>query len=100
MPADEFVKVRVAINPVAHVFRKGSKLRLSVAAPGGDRTRWSFESAPPPPDAQVWIARSADHPSSVLLPLATSVKATTKAPPCPGRRGQPCRTYQKASNGG
>lgn len=100
MPADRFVKVRVAINPVGHVFRKGSRVRISVAAPGGDRTRWSFESAPPPPDARVWIAHSAEHPSSILLPLTTDVEPTTPPPPCPGLRGQPCRTYEPATNGG
>jgi predicted acyl esterase len=99
-PEGEFVSVRVAIDPVAHVFREGSRIRISVAAPGGDRTRWSFDSAPPPADAQVWIGRSEDHPSSVVLPLTTVVEPTTPPPPCPSLRGQPCRDYEPASNGG
>jgi hypothetical protein len=99
-PDGKFVPVRVAIAPVAHVFRAGSRIRISVAAPGGDRTRWSFDSAPPPPDAQVWIGRSQAHPSSMVLPLTTAVEPTTPQPPCPSLRGQPCRKYEPASNGG
>ena len=100
LPSDKFVSVRVAISPVAHVFRKGSRLRISVAAPGGDRTRWAFDSAPPPPDARVQIGRSAAFPSSIILPLTTSVTPTNRVPSCPGLRGQPCRSYEPASNGG
>ncbi len=74
LPGDRYTEVRVAISPVAHVFRKGSRLRISVAAPGGDRTRWAFESAPPEPDSIVWIGRSAKYPSSIVLPLTTDIE--------------------------
>ncbi len=100
LPSDAFVLVRVAISPVGHVFREGSRLRISVEAPGGDRTRWAFDSAPPPPDARVQIGRSGAYPSSIILPLTTSITPTNKVPPCPGLRGQPCRTYVPAVNGG
>ena len=101
LPAERYSKVRVAISPVAHVFRKGSRLRISVSAPGGDRTRWAFESAPPDPDSIVWVGRSARHASSIVLPLTTAVEPEREEPPaCPGLRGQPCRTYEPASNGG
>lgn len=100
LPAGRFTQARVAIFPVAHVFRKGSRIRISVEAPGGDRTRWSFESAAPPPDAQVWVGRSATHPSSILLPLITDVDPPATTPACPGLRGQPCRPYQRTLNGG
>jgi hypothetical protein len=86
---------------VAHVFRTGSRLRISVAAPGGDRTRWAFESDPPPPDSIVWVGRSAEHPSSIVLPLSTDIEPERAEPPaCPGLRGQPCRDYEAATNGG
>lgn len=100
LPKGRYTKVRVAISPVAHVFRKGSRLRISVAAPGGDRTRWAFESAPPDPDSIVWVGRSAKYPSSIVLPLTEDVTPKQTAPACPGLRGQPCRAYEPASNGG
>lgn len=101
LPAGKYTKVRVAISPVAHVFRKGSRLRISVAAPGGDRTRWAFESAPPEPDSIVRVGRSARYPSSIVLPLSTDIAPPRAEPPaCPGLRGQPCRDYEPASNGG
>ena len=100
LPIGQWVKVRVALAPAAHVFRKGSQIRITIAAPGGDRTRWSFRSAPPAADARIWVSRSASHPSSVLLPLTTAIKATDKTPACPGLRGQPCRTYEPETNGG
>ena len=100
MPIDEWEKVRVATDPVGFTFRKGSKLRVSVAAVGGDRTRWSFETPFNDPDNTVEVGRSADHPSSIALPVLDTIDAPDAYPACPGLRGQPCRTYEPAANGG
>ena len=35
---------RVSINPVAHVFRAGSRIRLTLQAPGGDRPLWTWKT--------------------------------------------------------
>ena len=100
MPAGEFTKLRVGLFAVAHVFRKGSRIRLSVEAPGGDRTRWRF-STPSTGGAIVnEIARSAARPSRLVLAVVPAVEAPAALPPCPGLRGQPCRTYAPAANGG
>jgi len=46
LPAGQFVPVRVELYSVAHVFRKGSRLRVSLEAPGGDRVAWAFDTPP------------------------------------------------------
>lgn len=37
-------------------------------------------------------------PSDLLLPVVPGLAIPTALPPCPGLRGQPCRTYQAYSN--
>lgn len=100
MPAGKFELVRVATDPVGFTFRKGSRLRVTVAAVGGDRTRWSFETPFSDPDRTVDVGRSGDHASSIALPFLTSIDAPDQLPACPGLRGEPCRKYEKATNGG
>ena len=38
--------------------------------------------------------------SRVMLGVLSGARAGAPAPPCPSNRGQPCRTYEPASNGG
>ena len=42
LPHGRFALVRVPIFPVAHAFRAGSRIRVTVEATGGDRPRWDF----------------------------------------------------------
>lgn len=99
MPAGQFVKMRVGIFGVAHTFRAGSRIRLSLEAPGGDRTRWAFDTFDTNGAVTNDVNHSPGYASRLVLPV---VRATVPAglPPCPGLRGQPCRTYETASNGG
>ena len=92
LPADEFTPVRVEIYPFAHAFRAGSKIRVIISAPGGDKPVWSFVTLDGTQENEV--ARSADMPSAVVLPVIPGVDVSTPLPPCPGLRGQPCRTYE------
>jgi predicted acyl esterase len=92
LPADEFTPVRVEIYPFAHAFRKGSKIRVIISAPGGDKPVWSFVTLDGTQDNEV--ARSGDMPSAVVLPVVPGVKVATPLPACPALRGQPCREYQ------
>ncbi len=99
LPADEFTAVRVALFPFAHPFRAGSRIRLTIDAPGNNRAIWEFRTI----DAgeTVTIAHDADHPSRLLLPVVPNIEVPTVAPPaCGSLRGQPCRPYTAASNGG
>jgi hypothetical protein len=92
LPADEFTPVRVEIYPFAHAFRAGSKIRVIISAPGGDKPVWSFVTLDGTQENS--IARDADQPSAVVLPVIPDVKVTTPLPACPALRGQPCREYQ------
>lgn len=100
LPDGRFTKVRVGLLAVGHVFRKGSRIRIGIAAPGGDRTRWRFET--PSTDGLVLneIARGGQHASRLVLPVVPGVEPPADLPPCPGLRGQPCRAYVPAANGG
>ena len=100
MRAGRFEKIRVGLFASAHVFRAGSRIRISIAAPGGDRTRWSFDTLELGRDITNDVSRFPRKASRVVLPVIPRAKVPTALPPCPGLRGQPCRTYVPASNGG
>jgi predicted acyl esterase len=100
LPFGELTEVRVGIYAVAHVFRKGSRIRISIEAPGGDRTRWAFQTDLTGGAVENTIGRSKANPSRLVLPVVPGVDVPQTLPPCPGLRGQPCRTYFAAANGG
>jgi hypothetical protein len=100
LPAGKFAKVRVELFAVAHVFRRGSRIRISLEAPGGDRTRWAFDTPATGGEVVNEVARTAAQPSRIVLAVVPGVTAPASLPPCPGLRGQPCRAYVAASNGG
>ncbi len=100
MPAGEYVKMRVPIFAVGHSFRAGSRIRLSIEAPGGDRTRWAFDTFATNGLVVNDVARTHAMPSRVVLPVVRRVEPPAGLPPCPSLRGQPCRSYVPASNGG
>ncbi|MEY4173460.1 MAG: hypothetical protein RI900_625 [Actinomycetota bacterium] len=99
LPENEFTLVRVALFPFAHPFRAGSRLRLTVDAPGNNRAIWQFRTIAA--GETVTIAHDAEHPSRLVLPVTSRVVVPQPAPPaCGSLRGQPCRTWVAAANGG
>jgi predicted acyl esterase len=100
LPFGQLSKVRVGIYAVAHVFRKGSRIRIGIEAPGGDRTRWAFDTPLTDGTIENTIGRSQAQASRLVLPVIPGVEVPQPLPPCPGLRGQPCRTYVAATNGG
>jgi hypothetical protein len=96
------------VFPFAHIFREGSSIKISVEAPGGNRTRWAFGTIPGV--ATNTIAHTATMPSSVVLPLVPDVEVETgllRAGPCEAsravRRTKPerlCRLAWPPSPGG
>jgi hypothetical protein len=46
------------------------------------------------------VARTRVAASRLVLPVVTGGGHPAALPACPGLRGQPCRTYVPASNGG
>lgn len=94
----EWTEARVEILPVGHVLRRGSRIRISIHTPGGDKPRWSWivdRDARPTID----IGHDAAHPSSVVLPVVAGATGYQRTlPACPSLRGQPCRTYTPYRN--
>lgn len=92
LPADTFTKVRVELFPFAQPFRKGSRLRITVDAPGGARPLWDFDTTIAGGE-RVWIATDRTHRSRLVLPVVPGVDVPRKAPPCASLRSQPCRKF-------
>jgi len=100
LPRGKFTLVRVPIFPVAHAFRAGSKIRVTVQAPGGDRPRWAVATVDNG-RAQNTVSLGGARASSLVLPVVAG--ATAQGTPLPGAtalRGEPNRSYAAASNGG
>jgi uncharacterized protein len=89
LPEGEFSKMRVELFPVAHAFRAGSKIRLTIDAPGGNRAVWAFDTISK--GEEVTIATGAEYPSQLVLPTVSGVEVPAKYPVCGSLRGQPCR---------
>lgn len=95
MPVGEFTRTQIEIFPFAHVFRAGSRIRISVHTPGGDRARWTYLLAPQPDGSPVDIAHRPDMPSRLVLPVVSGVSGYPPAVPedCRALRAQPCREF-------
>jgi predicted acyl esterase len=98
LPPGQFVEARVELFPFAHVFRAGSRMRITVDAPGGSRPRWKFDALPAEGTVINTVGHSADAPSRVVLPVVPGIEVPTQLPPCPGLRGQPCRPFVELTN--
>lgn len=89
LPEGTFEPVRVEIFPFAHAFRAGSRIRLTVDAPGGNRPVWEFDTIAN--GEQVTIAHDEAFPSALVLPVVPGVGVPAAYPACDSLRGQPCR---------
>jgi predicted acyl esterase len=100
MPRDRFARLTIPLYYQGHAYRAGSRVRVTISAPNGDQPIWSFGEVQPPsgPVPVVSVAFSRTRPSRLILPVVPGVKVPPELPPCPGLRGQPCRTYQAYVN--
>jgi predicted acyl esterase len=98
LPSTRFAGVTIPLYYEGHVYRAGSRIRVTITAPNGDQPVWSFGQAQPAKPITVSIAYSKRRPSSLVLPVVPGVDVPTGLPPCPGLRGEPCRTYQPFVN--
>jgi len=98
MPPDQFVPVTIPLYYEGHAYRTGSRIRVTIAAPNGTQPIWDFDHTVPEGTAQVAIAYGASTPSNLLLPVVPGVSVPTGLPPCPGLRGEPCRSYEPFVN--
>jgi predicted acyl esterase len=96
LPADELSLARVEVFPFAHVLRPGSRLRLTVESPGGDRPFWTFESVDAPDGTTVDLSLSDVQPSQVVLPFVGG-DAPNQRPACGSLRSQPCRDFDASA---
>ncbi|HEY5096907.1 MAG TPA: CocE/NonD family hydrolase [Acidimicrobiales bacterium] len=100
LPKGQFTEVRIPITPFAYAFRAGSRIRVSVTAPGGDRPVWQFATYPTAGTVTDTVGWGSGHPSALVLSVVKGVTPPDPQPACPSLRGQPCRTYVPAANGG
>jgi uncharacterized protein len=101
MPADEFVPVTIPLYFEGHVYRAGSRIRVTIAAPNGTQPIWSFDQTQPEgTTANVSIAFGPGMAGNLTLPIVPGVNVPTGLPPCPSLRNEPCRAYQAFVNDG
>jgi predicted acyl esterase len=97
LPEGEWAEVSVEIFPFAHLLRAGSRLRLSIDTPGGNRARWAFDTIDTA-GASNLIATSAEHPSALTLGVVPGIDVPSARPVCGTLRAQPCRPYEAVTN--
>jgi predicted acyl esterase len=96
--AGEWAQVRVGIAAFGHVFRAGSRIRISVDTPGDSRAEWRFALKQFSSEARYSIGHDATHASSLVLPVLEGITAGSALPPCPSLRGQQCRAWSAYTN--
>ncbi|MGO9457298.1 MAG: CocE/NonD family hydrolase [Acidimicrobiales bacterium] len=100
LPKDKFTLVRVPIDPIGFAFRAGSRIRITVEAPGGTRPEWAFDTLHTGGDVTDTVQLGGSQPSTVVLSVVPGITPPDPQPACPSLRGEPCRTYVPAGNGG
>ncbi len=100
LPKGRFTEVRIPILPFAYSFRTGSRIRVTITAPGGDRPVWSFDTFQTHGLVTDTVGLGGAHPSALVLSVVPGLNPPDAQPACPSLRGQPCRTYVPAANGG
>ncbi|MGN6781958.1 MAG: CocE/NonD family hydrolase [Marmoricola sp.] len=99
MPRNRFVPLTIPLYFQGHAYRKGSRIRLTIAAPNGTQPIWSFASTRPSSrGATVDVSFSRQRPSRLLLPVIPGTTIGSGFPPCPSLRNEPCRPYQPLAN--
>jgi uncharacterized protein len=98
LPAGRYTEVTVPLYYEGHVYRRGSRIRVTISAPGGDQPVWAFSELSPRGTARVFVAHSSKLASRLVLPVVPGVSVPTGLPPCPGLRGEPCRVYRAYRN--
>lgn len=87
----EWIRFRLPIYPFAHVFRKGSRIRLALSTPGRDHPFWCFDN-PVVPGAEQVIGRGGEHATALVLPVwPAGIDHPEDLPPAGALRGQPAR---------
>ena len=97
LPRGKFAEVVIPLYYEGHVYRKGSRVKVTIAAPNGTQPIWSFNTTRPSRTAKVSVAFSKKMPSSLILPVVP-MAVPTGLPACPSLRNEPCRPYRAIKN--
>ena len=100
LPSGRFTEVRIPVLPFGYAFRAGSRLRVTITAPGGDRPVWQFDTFPTGGTVTDTVRLGGASPSALVLSVVPAIGPPDPQPACPSLRGQPCRDYVAAGNGG
>jgi hypothetical protein len=100
LPKGRYTEVRIPVDPIAYAFRIGSRLRITITAPGGDRPAWAFATYPTHGKVTDTVSLGGADPSALVVDDAPGIVPTDPLPACGALRGQPCRTYVATGNGG
>ena len=100
LPRDGYTKVRIPIDPIGFAFRAGDRIRVTITAPGGTRPEWAFATYQTGGHVTDTVALGGSQPSSLVLSVVPGIKVPDAPPVCGSLRGQPCRDYVRAGNGG
>jgi len=93
LPSGQYTEVTIPLYYEGHAYRAGSRIRVTISAPGGAEPLWAFAQANPSGTASVSVELSAADPSSLVLPVVPGLSVPTPLPPCPSLRNEPCRKY-------
>ncbi|MHB8220251.1 MAG: CocE/NonD family hydrolase, partial [Acidimicrobiales bacterium] len=102
LPKGQYTLVRVPIDPIGFVFVKGARIRVTISAPGGTRPQWAFTTYKTTGKVTDTVGLGGVTPSALVLSVVPGLTppSTVPDPACGALRGQPCRTYLAAGNGG
>jgi hypothetical protein len=98
LPAGSYTLVRIPIDPIAHAFRAGTRLRIVISAPGGDRPEWAFATPATHGSVTDTLSLGGATASSLAVNVVNGVSPTAATPACGALRGEPCRPYAKLGN--
>ena len=90
--------MRIPIDPIAHTFRAGTRLRIVITAPGGDRPEWTFATPITGGSVTDTLSLGGAAPSSFVVDVVKGVHAPATLPKCGALRGEPCRAYALLGN--
>ena len=86
------------MDPIAHTFRPGTRLRIVISAPGGDRPSWTFATPATHGAVVDTVALGGAAGSTLVVDEVPGVAATPGLPACGALRGEPCRAYAPLGN--
>ena len=98
LPPGRFTLVRIPVDPIAHTFRAGTRLRIVVSAPGGDRPSWTFKTPATHGAVLDTVAVGGTGGSALVVDEVAGVVPKAALPACGALRGEPCRPYASLGN--